>query len=163
MGYGSGLYQPGRDRTISCWMPLVAVDETSACLQVCTGSNKAGPRPMVKLPNNGLVGLADEEILPYQPVSVPMQPGDVLLFDEQTFHRSLPNSSGRTRWSLDIRFSDARNLPNIELVNTYINQKRQSGSTSWGSSVGYRCASEDTTQLGTFADWKAHFDYSAEF
>jgi ectoine hydroxylase-related dioxygenase (phytanoyl-CoA dioxygenase family) len=37
-------------------------------------------------------------------VTCPMEPGDVLLFHNLTFHRSLPNVSPITRWSIDIRY-----------------------------------------------------------
>ena len=34
-------------------------------------------------------------------------PGDLVLFDQLTLHRSLPNRSHRCRWSLDLRYSAA--------------------------------------------------------
>ena len=38
-----------------------------------------------------------------------MRRGDVLLFNQYTYHRGLPNRhANRTRWSLDFRFQDAR-------------------------------------------------------
>ena len=45
-------------------------------------------------------GVVDESRI----LTCPMQPGDVLIIHNLTFHRSLPNRSAITRWSLDIRY-----------------------------------------------------------
>jgi len=46
---------------------------------------------------------------PERLVTAEMRRGDVLLFDQFTYHRGLPNISPNiTRWSVDFRFQDAR-------------------------------------------------------
>ncbi len=49
------------------------------------------------------------DAFPERVVTAEMKRGDVLFFDQFTYHRSLPNiSPNRTRWSVDFRFQDAR-------------------------------------------------------
>ncbi|MCX5660881.1 MAG: phytanoyl-CoA dioxygenase family protein [Planctomycetota bacterium] len=141
-------YVPGIDTPqISVWMPLVPVDENSGCLQVARGSHKQGYRPMVTVERNGLVGLGPEDLRDIDPVSCVMQPGDVLMFNELTYHRSLDNTSDLVRWSLDIRFFDARNA---EL------RGRSKG--------GYYCFSKaDPSRVESYEKWAAQYEYEGEF
>jgi ectoine hydroxylase-related dioxygenase (phytanoyl-CoA dioxygenase family) len=37
-----------------------------------------------------------------------MKKGDVLIVDQMTYHRSTANTSDLVRWSIDIRYQDAR-------------------------------------------------------
>lgn len=141
-------YQPGEDTPqISVWMPLVPGDEQSGCLQVARASHKRGYRPMVKVERNGLVGLGPEDLTDIDPVSCVMQPGDVLLFNELTYHRSLDNTSDRVRWSLDIRYFDARNKALRD---------RSKG--------GYYCFSaSDPARVESYDAWASQYDYEGEF
>ena len=151
-------YRLGIDRMLSCWIPLVPVDANSGCLAVCPGSARGGLQPMVRFPENGLVGVADAVVADYTPISVAMQPGDVLIFDELTFHRSCENQSGRTRWSLDIRYCDSRNKHRTDIEMGHI--------AEWSGirhGVGYRCASRDPQRIGQYADWIAGYQYQGEF
>ena len=144
-------YQEGDGHAVSVWMPLVAVDETSGCLQVAPKSNLGGLRPPTRLERNGLTGLADSELESYQPLSCIMAPGDVLLFSELTFHRSLDNISDYVRWSLDVRFFDADNAV----------LRQRDGR---GNSRGYVCFSEsDPSRVETYDTWAAKYDYEGEF
>ncbi len=140
-------YNPSDGRIVSIWFPFVHVDETSGCLQVAPKSNKRGYRPIAKLKRNNLVGLADEELNGFEPYSCIMDPGDVLLFTELTYHRSLDNNSGYTRWSLDIRYHDARNT---EII------RKNPG--------GYYCYSAaDPSRVEPYEKWLAQYDYEGEF
>lgn len=141
-------YDPSNDTPqISVWMPLVPVDELSGCLQVARGSHKHGYRPMVKVERNGLVGLGPEDLQDIEPHACVMQPGDVLLFNELTYHRSLENVSDRVRWSLDIRYYDARN--------TILRNKNKGG---------YYCFSAaDPSRVESYEAWSAQFNYEGEF
>ena len=40
----------------------------------------------------------------FQPVQVRTHPGDIILFDQYTLHRSLINKSNLIRWSIDMRY-----------------------------------------------------------
>lgn len=49
------------------------------------------------------------EAFPERVLTAEMRRGDVLFFDQYTYHRGLPNvSPNTTRWSVDFRFQDAR-------------------------------------------------------
>lgn len=141
-------YDPANDTPqISVWIPLVPVDENSGCLQVARGSQKHGYRPMVKVERNGLVGLGPEDLRDIEPCSCVMRPGDVLLFNELTYHRSLENMSDGVRWSLDIRYYDARN--------TVLRNKNKGG---------YYCFSAaDPSRVESYETWAAQFNYEGEF
>ena len=145
-------YDPRADRLIGVWLPLVPVDEHSGCLQVIPGSHRNGLRPAVRLERNNLVGLEDRELAGQEPVSCSMTPGDVLLFTELLYHRSLENRSLRTRWSLDVRYFDATN----EALPVKENQHYRG--------TGYYCYSgADASRVTPFAVWAAAYDYDGEF
>ena len=139
-------YDPADGPVYSFWLPLVPVDEDSGCLQVAPRSHKQGIRPEVQLPNNGLRGLADHELAGFEPVTCVMQPGDVLIFTELTYHRALDNVSDRVRWSLDIRYHDAR-LQTLREKNP----------------GGYYCHSSDPAWVTPYETWETQFDRSREF
>lgn len=141
-------YAEGDGRVVSVWLPLVPVDERSGCLQVAPRSHLRGYRPRVPLTRNGLVGLADAELEGFTPLSCPMAPGDVLLFGELTYHRSLDNVSDYTRWSLDLRYFDAENAT--------LRAKSPPG--------GYYCFSAaDPSRVEPYEAWEAHYTWEGEF
>ena len=43
-----------------------------------------------------------------EPVSIPVRKGDVVFIHCRTPHGSGPNKSGQVRWSMDLRWNDAR-------------------------------------------------------
>jgi len=74
-------------------------------MQVLAGSYQRGLVDHHTEPREGQflevqISEADESRI----VTCPMQPGDVLLMHNLTFHRSLPNLSTSIRWSVDIRY-----------------------------------------------------------
>ena len=77
---------------------------SKGCMQVIPGSHRNGLRPDIRVQRNNLLGLAESELAGLHPVSCIMKPGDVLLFSELIYHRSVDNVSDRTRWSLDVRY-----------------------------------------------------------
>ena len=90
---------------VSCWMPIVPVDDNKGCLQVLPKYHLGGLRPRETLPRNDLIGLANSELEGFDPVSCVMKPGDVLLFGPLIAHRSIDNRGPGIRWSIDIRFA----------------------------------------------------------
>ena len=104
------------------------------------------------MPRNNLLGLDESELAGLQPVSCPMAPGDVLLFSELIYHRSVDNVSDRTRWSLDVRYFDAANT-RLAAKET----QRYRGS-------GYYCYSAaDPARVTAYEPWAATYDYDGEF
>jgi hypothetical protein len=128
---------------ISAWIPLVEVDETSACLQFVTGSHERGWIPRQRLAN-GEYGSADtgadEDVF-----TARMQPGDVVLFTDTTLHQSAPNLSDHVRWSIDIRFA------------------RADSAAAARDRRGYRCASvAEPSSVLDFDQWQAQYRYEPE-
>jgi ectoine hydroxylase-related dioxygenase (phytanoyl-CoA dioxygenase family) len=129
-------------RLVTCWIPLVAVDERSGCLQIVPCSHLGGflsPKP-----ENGQL-VVDPAGVTGEPLSVPLQPGDVLLFDALMLHRANDNVADYVRWNVDIRFGAA--TPAIAAKNPQ----------------GYVCRSASGVE--PYAVWAARyggeFEYSA--
>ena len=141
-----------KDIAIGVWIPLVPVEEKSGCIQVIPGSHRKGLRPEIRVERNNLLGLADCEVEGMKAVSCPMVPGDVLLFSELLYHRSVENFSDYTRWSLDVRYFSALNK---ELEMKEKKRYRESG---------YYCfSSQDFSRVTPYEVWAAAYDYDGEF
>jgi hypothetical protein len=124
-------------RLVTCWIPLVPVDARSGCLQVVPGSHAGGYLEPVR--SNGQLTVADSDVVG-EPFTAEMAPGDILLFDALTLHRSVDNVSDYVRWSLDIRFGQA--TPAIQT-------KRLQGYTCYSAS--------DPSAVEPFETWIASY------
>ncbi|RAP78415.1 phytanoyl-CoA dioxygenase family protein [Paenibacillus montanisoli] len=91
---------------LSVWIPLLDVDTVNGCLQLIPGSNKWGRVPFQMNEHNHLVPAINVEEKG-EILTMEMQKGDVLFFNQLTLHRSLPNLSEHVRWSIDLRYSPA--------------------------------------------------------
>ncbi len=89
---------------LTVWIPMVDVDEHNGCLQIIPGSHKRGLRPPRRDENGRLIPIEDIESWS-EVQNVRMKVGDVLVFGNLTFHRSLENTSENIRWSVDLRYS----------------------------------------------------------
>ena len=94
------------DTHLTVWLPLVDVKTENGALQFLPGSHKAGLQTYHRVPGEAFA----VPVLP--PTSsntdidtLEMQKGDLLVFNNLVFHRSLFNRSDRIRWSVDFRFS----------------------------------------------------------
>jgi len=84
---------------------------------------------------------------PERVLTAEMRRGDVLFFDQFTYHRGLPNiSPNMTRWSVDFRFQDAR-VPTLRAHPGYV----------LGSDRLALAAAEelDAPLIATDEDWRA--------
>ena len=134
-------WTPADGKLVSVWMPLVPVDEETACLEMALGSHAAGQLPRTR-GYNRLFTVADEHLDPYERKAMAMQPGDALLFSDTTLHQSLDNRSPRVRWSIDIRFGAA--TPAV------ISKTPR----------GYYCFSaSDPSRVESFETWADRYDY----
>ena len=90
----------------TAWIPLVPVDETNGCLQVVAGSHRLGVVSHHTENREGkFLEVMDELIDESQIVTCPMDIGDALVFNNLTFHRSLPHTTSEIiRWAIDIRY-----------------------------------------------------------
>lgn len=91
---------------VSVWIPLVDVDEVNGCLQLIPFSHTWGLIPCARNAQGHLEPVEDVEQRG-NVETVSMQTGDILLFNQLTLHRSLPNRSDEVRWSIDLRYSPA--------------------------------------------------------
>jgi phytanoyl-CoA hydroxylase len=95
-------------RLVNVWVPLVTVDQTSGCLQFIPGSHRQGVVPHRDW-FLSQVHICDQYIQPVldQAISIELDPGDVVVFDNLLFHHAVPNRSNRIRWSVVFRYQDA--------------------------------------------------------
>ena len=89
---------------LTAWIPMVDVDEKNGCLQIIPGSHKRGLRPAQRDENGRQVPIEDVETWA-DIKNIKMKVGDVCIFGNLTFHRSLANISDEIRWSIDLRYS----------------------------------------------------------
>lgn len=95
-----------KSRFIQLWAPLYHdATEEIGTLMVCPGSNKIDPYQRKQRFNpdigyNNQYYLEPEEIEPYQPRSIELKLGQLLIFDGRTFHRSGQNTSNHVRCTL---------------------------------------------------------------
>ena len=95
------------------WSPLLPVTEELGPVEFCLRSHKDGLAPVhtLDMSNPGKSGaygltLVEEEkcVSGYQKVAPLTQPGDLVLVDFLTIHRSGLNRSTRSRWSMQMRW-----------------------------------------------------------
>tara|TARA_B100000674_G_scaffold327059_1_gene272784 strand:- start:248 stop:1087 length:840 start_codon:yes stop_codon:yes gene_type:complete len=104
-----GEYWPIRPlATATVWIAIDESNEDNGCLKILTGSNRA----KTLLPHQSLSGKGaalDKEIKPElieskDVVSVPLQPGQIVIFDVFTAHGASPNVSNQRRAGFAIRY-----------------------------------------------------------
>lgn len=95
------------------WSPLVAMTPELGPVEFCVGSHRDGLAPVQEMDEanpdkTGAYGLTlvDEEarVANYKKTAPLTEPGDLVLVDFLTLHRSGKNVSDRSRWSLQLRW-----------------------------------------------------------
>jgi len=111
-------YNLTSDNAVTLWAPLVDVDDVNGCLVLVPGSQALGALPVVvrdvlntRRNANETLEIADlaRALGADSPLSAPMRTGDALVFHTYLLHRSQPNRSGATRWTLQARYFDFLN------------------------------------------------------
>jgi Phytanoyl-CoA dioxygenase (PhyH) len=111
-------YNLTSDNAVTLWLPLVDVDETNGCLRLAPGTHRLGALPVRvrdalnagRNANETLEIDGLESILArHAQVPVPARAGDALVFHTFLLHRSQPNRSAATRWTLQARYFDFLN------------------------------------------------------
>ncbi|MCE9615220.1 MAG: phytanoyl-CoA dioxygenase family protein [Lentisphaerae bacterium] len=103
----SGYFGAASDKSLilTTWIPLVPVDARNGCLQVIPGTHKLELRQHEHEKREGDFLEADMTgIDESRAVTCAMLPGDVLIFNNLTMHRSLESVAPTIRWSIDLRF-----------------------------------------------------------
>jgi len=106
--FGLGTTPIEQLRMLNVWTPLVTATAETGCMQFIPGSHLQG---LVRHAQGRHYLEIEEEVLRTcrdQAVTIEMEPGDVVFFDNLLFHRGLPNVSDHIRWSMDWRYQDAR-------------------------------------------------------
>ena len=92
------------DLYLTVWIPLVDVNQKNGALQFIPGTHKNG---LIKHENiiNGMKTPEKDPSLRKKTEILSMNVGDILVFHNLVFHRSLINKSNIIRWSIDFRYS----------------------------------------------------------
>jgi len=101
-----GYLRPDADETliVNFWLPLVDAPMETGALQVIPRSHRWGRIPHEMI--GSYLGIPESALPSHEIVDGPTPLGGALLLQEKTVHRSIPNTSDRVRWSLDLRYSD---------------------------------------------------------
>ena len=91
---------------ITTWIPLVDSTPENGTLQVYPGLHRGEIRRHVKTISGW--GLADEGLPQGEPLTLSLRKGDLIFIHCRTPHGSQPNRTDAVRWSLDLRWHDAR-------------------------------------------------------
>ena len=107
-----GVLLPEADETliVTTWIPLVDAGAENGTLRVLPRSHKQPVRRHVR-PAGGEGGsytIAPDELPDVEPITVPVDRGGMILLHCRTPHASDPNHSDHVRWSMDLRWNDAR-------------------------------------------------------
>lgn len=103
-----GAYWPIEPKkNVSAWIALGPTFAANGCLKVIPGSHKVEllHGEMNDKASGFGKGLRPEEIDESQAVSLEMQPGQIVIFNEKTIHGSGPNVSTTPRVALSVRFT----------------------------------------------------------
>ena len=94
------------DTHLTVWLPLVDIKTENGPLQFLPGSHKAGLQSYHRVPDEAFaVPVLPPTAANTEIDTLEMEKGDLLVFNNLVFHRSLFNRSDIIRWSVDFRFS----------------------------------------------------------
>ena len=105
------------------WTPLVPVIPELGPVEICAGSHKDGPVPVLTSdPRNAekqgaysLTLQGESELLErYEHVAPLTKPGDLIVIDFMTLHASGDNRTERSRWTVQFRYFNFCNQTGIE-------------------------------------------------
>ena len=98
--------QTENDTHLTVWLPLVDVKVENGPLQFLPGSHKSGLQTYHRVPGEAFaVPVFSPDSSDTDIDTLEMKKGDLLVFNNLVFHRSLINQSDLIRWSTDFRFS----------------------------------------------------------
>ena len=98
--------QTENDTHLTVWLPLVDVKVENGPLQFLPGSHKSGLQTYHRVPGEAFaVPVLPPDSSDTDIDTLEMKKGDLLVFNNLVFHRSLVNQSDIIRWSTDFRFS----------------------------------------------------------
>jgi phytanoyl-CoA hydroxylase len=89
---------------VTCWVPLVDVNESMGALQIMPGSHLEGTKLMKHVDGVPVVDWSDFDDSKFE--TIEMKAGDALFFSYFTIHRSGNNVSDKIRFSMHFRYDD---------------------------------------------------------
>jgi len=129
---------------LTCWIPLVPVHADNGCMQVIPGTHRESLHQHTLENCEGQFLELDAAVVDEsRAVTLPMQPGDVLIFNNLVFHRSLPSISPEIRWSIDVR---------------YVRDGDYAGDAIWPDADFQWVIRSDAKPVTTFARWLAQVE-----
>ena len=94
------------DTHLTVWLPLVDVKTENGALQFLPRSHKEGLKSYHRIEGEAFaVPVISPTSSDIDIDTLEMNKGDLLIFNNLVFHRSLLNKSGTIRWSVDFRYS----------------------------------------------------------
>jgi phytanoyl-CoA hydroxylase len=95
---------------ITVWIPIVDATAENGCLHVWPRTHKTRVLSFHSetYTGTGYTEIDDEPLRQIsktiQPVSLPLEAGGAILFNDRCIHMSTPNNSDHVRWSVDLRY-----------------------------------------------------------
>jgi len=96
---------PLETRIVGVWIALGQVTPENGCMFVLAGGHHEGPLLHFRRRD---WQICDAEVLPRKQLAVPMDPGDVLIFDAKLPHGTPTNRTQEQRWALQYHYVPAR-------------------------------------------------------
>ncbi|WP_448249261.1 phytanoyl-CoA dioxygenase family protein [Thalassotalea agariperforans] len=103
-------------KLVTFWFPLHDVNENNGAMQVISRTefgNKLFDAFDYDYKNTGYFGLSPDDLSHHNLQPIPLNRGDLLVFDHLVPHGACQNISDDVRWSLDFRYELAESRPNI--------------------------------------------------
>ena len=98
---------------VGVWIPMGEVTPENGCMHLLAGGHKAGPRIHVKRRD---WQICDTDVPTRGRVAVPMQVGDVLLFDGKIPHGTPINRTDDFRWAVQYHYRPAATVETDDAV-----------------------------------------------
>lgn len=89
---------------LTAWFPLVPITRENGALQFVPGSHNLGIQEYKKPPGE-IFSVSEFDPTEDEIVTLEMDPGDLVIFNNLVFHRSTINAAETVRWSVDFRYS----------------------------------------------------------
>lgn len=139
---------------LTSWMPLVPVTTDMGAMQVIRGSHKWGYIEHFGGKNEGaFLETAQFDFKPEDVITFEMQPGDALIFNSLTMHRSVSNVSDKIRWSIDLRYGVPGQYQGTDLNLVWYEKDLSKADQPWIPSNKQWIVSSERQPLTSLKEW----------
>ena len=100
---------------ITVWVPIVDATEENGCLHIWPRTHKSRVLSYhaETYSGTGYTELDSQYLKDARIVSLPIEAGGAILFNDRCIHMSTPNNSSSVRWSVDLRYQPTNQDPMI--------------------------------------------------